>query len=349
MHPLLKSPKTILLLFLLWLPFVASACGLQSIVTGQSFLNATILIAPPMFLELFILLSSWYVCRATPLDSKKTIIIILTHLLASGLMILIWMQVTMMYSEILVLIRDNENWRGYFNQSYPFLFAQGILFYFLAAAIHYLVLELEKTRKAEQRALENSLAVAQAQLNSLKATVHPHFLFNSLTALGALTATDPAKAQKMSAQLAEFLRYSMEYGKQEWVTIDDEIEHIKNYSAIEQTRLGSRLKIEYDIDANVSGSRVLPFTLIPLIENGVKHGIEPSVVGGSLSLTARKSGQSLFIRVTNPFDPKSKSRKGEGFGLDALRRRLAAGYGKPLPLVVDNNGKQYSVTLKIPA
>jgi LytS/YehU family sensor histidine kinase len=185
-------------------------------------------------------------------------------------------------------------------------------------------------------------------LSSLKASIHPHFLFNSLTSLSVLTRRSPELAQKTSLQLADFLRYSLSYGQQEWVRIQDELEHIKNYLGIEKLRLGDRLQVEYVIDQDALKEMVPPFTLLPLIENAVKHGFEQLLQPGHLTLSVKKASQKLTIEVANTYDGDSRAQHGEGFGLAGLNKRLKNTYNGKADVDISKDAGLFKVTMTLP-
>ena len=348
MHPLLNQPKKLLFVILIWLPIIVSFISVESTISGTPWLHSALLFGPMLFLELFILLSTWYVCRTIPLEAGKIFNFIFKHGGTALVMNAIWLQITMMYSETLVLMNVSEVWREYFNRAFPLLLATGVLFYFLACLFHYLLITLENSRQAEQEAIENHLLASRAELESLKSTIHPHFLFNSLTALSTLTLTSAEKANKMCIQLSDFLRYSLQYGKNEFVTVEDELNHINNYLGVEQVRLGNRLKLKFNITDETLKIKILPFALLPLIENAIKHGIQEQILGGTIYIEIQLERDNLRVMVRNPFEHKAKSAKSEGHGLKTLQQRLDAVYrGKANILTNTQNGK-FTITMNLP-
>jgi LytS/YehU family sensor histidine kinase len=177
--------------------------------------------------------------------------------------------------------------------------------------------------------------------------VNPHFLFNSLTALSTLTTKEPQQAQKMCVQLSEFLRYNLRYEQKHTTTIREELENIENYLAIEQIRLGERLSVDMDVDPSVHSVKTLPFILLPLIENAVKHGIQECINGGTLHFQIQTHDDFMWIRVRNPVE-QNISVSGMGMGLNTLKKRLAVEYENQFQLKIDHTEDMYFVDLKIP-
>lgn len=348
MHPFFNQPKKIITVILVWLPIIVSFVSVESSISGTPWLHSAILFGPMLFLELFILLSTWYVCRTIPLEPRKIFNFIFKHGGTALVMNAIWLQITMMYSETLVLINVSEIWREYFNRAFPLLLATGILFYFLACLFHYLLVAQENSRLAEQEIIQSHLLASRAELESLKSTIHPHFLFNSLTALSTLTMTSAEKAHKMCIQLSDFLRYSLQYGKNEFVTVKDELNHIKNYLGVEQVRLGNRLKLKFDISDDTLKIKILPFALLPLIENAVKHGIQEQVLGGTIFMDVHIEHDKLHVTVRNPFEKMISKSRTEGHGLKTLQQRLDAVYKDQANIFTNSQNGQFSVSLNLP-
>ncbi len=349
MHPLLKNSKAVFLFILGWIPVTAALVFIQSVLGSYALKDAALLSGPPLFILLFFLLSTWYICKGIPLDVKKIVAVGSKQMVTAVIFVAVWLQLAMIYSEALTLIEQNEIWRERFTQAWPMLAASGFLFYFLACMANYLLLSLERAQEAEQEALKNKLLSSQAELNALRSTIHPHFLFNSLTALAALTKSAPDKAQQVSLKLADFLRYSLQHSQKENVTLEQELEHVRNYLSIEKIRLGNRLKVDYQIDSQAVQSRILPFALLPLIENAVKYGIEPSLLGGTIVVSVHFTNGVVHIMIKNPLEQDAIGRKGAGLGLSTLQKRLRAFYGAEARLQTKHTENMFIAQLYLPS
>jgi len=142
--------------------------------------------------------------------------------------------------------------------------------------------------------------VKEAELRALKSQVNPHFIFNSLNSLRALIDENPARARSAVTQLANLLRYSLQSGQHETVTLEEELRVVNDYLALEQVRHEDRLRVRFDVSAEAAAAPVPPMLVQTLVENAVKYGIAPRREGGEIAILARCSTHGLRLRVTNP-------------------------------------------------
>lgn len=171
------------------------------------------------------------------------------------------------------------------------------------------------------RAKARAPAATAARLSELQARIRPHFLFNTLNSAIALVRAEPAKAETMLEDLSDLFRHAlMEQG--ESVTLADEIELAKRYLGIEQVRFGERIQLEWVLDPKASGAQLPPLLLQPLVENAVKHGVEPSAHGARIRISTECRGSSVIIKVTNTV-PAGQGQRGHGLALRNVRDRLS--------------------------
>jgi two-component system sensor histidine kinase AlgZ len=163
-------------------------------------------------------------------------------------------------------------------------------------------------------------ATAAARLAELQARIRPHFLFNTLNSAIALVRAEPRKAERLLEDLSDLFRYAlMEQG--EWVTLADEISMARQYLAIEQVRFGERIRVEWALDEHAAAARLPPLLLQPLVENAVKHGVEPSDQGADIKISTQRRGSRVVIKITNTV-PVTTSEPGNGMALGNVRERL---------------------------
>jgi LytS/YehU family sensor histidine kinase len=214
--------------------------------------------------------------------------------------------------------------------------------------MHYLMIAVEDSRAKEQQALQQSVLAREAELRALRAQIHPHFLFNSLNSISALTTVDPPAARGMSIRLAEFLRKTLTFGASEIVTLAREIDLVEDYLAIEQTRFGDRLHFEKQVPEAALHCLIPPLILQPLDENAVNHGIAHLTEGGAIILRADLRSEQLTIEVENPVDPDYLPTRKKGVGLENVRRRLSAMHGPGGRLNTERTSGRFLAVVVVP-
>ena len=159
-----------------------------------------------------------------------------------------------------------------------------------------------------------------ARLSELQARIRPHFLFNTLNSAIALVRDDPARAEAILEDLSDLFRHAlMDLGQS--VTLADEVALARRYLDIEQVRFGERLRVEWAVDAAAGQARVPALLLQPLVENAVKHGVEPSATGAQVKISTQRRSSTVVIKVTNTV-PAGQGRPGHGVAQDNVRDRL---------------------------
>jgi two-component system sensor histidine kinase AlgZ len=296
--------------------------------------------------------SSYYVCRAYPIGARHPAAIVAGVGFTAACAALFWCVI-------------GNGWAGFWRAAAPglgmvdttrplqaMMFGLGVILYVLAAAVNYLLIETERVRQLQTRELETRLMAQDAELRMLRTQVDPHFLFNSLNSISALTTIDARAARAMTVQLAEFFRHSLGLQADRMVTLDTELALVRHFLAIEQVRFGERLRFEAEVEADAGACRLPPMLLQPLVENAVKHGIGRMLGPGLIRLQAQRTGSLLRIRVENDVDqddmPAAASR-GSGIGLVNVRQRLAAAYGHEASTHWTREEGRFSVELVLPA
>ncbi|MBG9390012.1 sensor histidine kinase [Caenimonas aquaedulcis] len=170
------------------------------------------------------------------------------------------------------------------------------------------------------RAKSRMPADTAARLAELQARIRPHFLFNTLNGAIALVREDPARAEALLEDLSELFRHALvEPG--EFVTLAEEVALARRYLDIEQVRFGDRLQLEWSLDPAAGHARVPPLVLQPLVENAVKHGVEPSAAGAQIKVSTQRRGGTVVIKVTNTV-PAGQGLRGHGVAQANVRERL---------------------------
>ncbi|MBK1684917.1 histidine kinase [Rhodoferax fermentans] len=173
------------------------------------------------------------------------------------------------------------------------------------------------------RAKGKTPAATTARLAELQARIRPHFLFNTLNSAIALVRAEPRQAERLLEDLSDLFRYALTVQAQS-VTLADEIALAQRYLAIEQVRFAERLQVEWALDVQADGARLPPLLLQPLVENAVKHGVEPSPGGARIRVSTQRRGDVVVIKVSNTVAATAApSSPGHGLALDNVRERLS--------------------------
>lgn len=180
---------------------------------------------------------------------------------------------------------------------------------------------VEKNRNDQLDRLKLETTVKELELKTIKSHINPHFIFNSLNSIRALVDENPKRARRAITELSNILRSSMQAEKSETVTLERELDIVKDYLALEQMRFEERLKIEFDIDEDTLQQQVPPMMLQTLVENAIKHGISKQVLGGVVRIVAIFKDNVMQLQVQNTGQLLAKP-NGEGFGIKSTQDRL---------------------------
>jgi len=188
---------------------------------------------------------------------------------------------------------------------------------------------------------------AAARVHALQARIRPHFLFNSMNTIAALTRSNPARAEQAVQDLADLFRATLS-DKRDTITLAEELEVARTYQRMEQLRLGQRLQVEWRTDSLPAQALVPGLMLQPLLENAIYHGIEPRAEGGTVTITGEVSGDLVTLVVRNPLDPSPGLREGNRLALANIRERLSLMYGERALMKSGRFDDEYIVTLRFP-
>jgi two-component system, LytTR family, sensor histidine kinase AlgZ len=312
MHPLFQNRSAVAMYGALWLVLAGLLAALLRLAGDASWNEAVLLTTPPCVFYAAMCLTPWYMCRTLPLHAEWWKLAA-NHLGASVFACALWIGAARLVSTSLELDRQLD-------PAIPHLIAVGFLLYILSIASHYVLLAVSASREA-------ALMARDAELRALKSQINPHFLFNCLNSISALTTSDPSRAREMCVRLSEFLRNTLGLGERESISWKEEIELARTYLEVERVRFGDRLRVEMDVDEACTECRVPTLVLQPLVENAIKHGIATLVEGGTIRLESRVKSGTLEVSVENGFDPEAPSPRRSGLGLRNVRDRLRMRFG----------------------
>jgi two-component system sensor histidine kinase AlgZ len=294
-------------------------------------------------------ISASFSCRTAPLARTPIWRLALTHVVAALLLTFFWVKIGVIVARQFDAL---EGWKGIYGEyilKTGMMFSAGFFYYLLSVAVQYALIAQKASNEAHERALESSVRARDAELSALKAQINPHFLYNSLNSISALTSIDPGRAREMCVTLADFLRLTLGMGEKAVIPLREELGLLEKYCAIERVRFGERLTVEKEIQEEAKECLVPPLLLQPLFENAVRHGIAQMADGGWIRLKAARNGERMSLTVENSWDPEAGSSRKNGVGLKNVQRRLEARYGKEAQLQASAEDEMFRVNLAFPA
>ena len=347
MHPILARVERLAAYLTAWL---VVAVLLAAVLTRQdvTWLSALTLLLPICLVYAFVCLSAWYVCRATPLTTSGAPRVLSSSAMAAVIASGLWIGLARAWLTVLPTVSSIAPTAEQYARHEPLLFASGVLLFLLALTVHYLLLAFEFARQAERRQLQLEVMSRDAELRALRAQLDPHFLYNSLNSISALTTVDPAGARRMCVLLADFLRDTLAISVRDRIPLADELALTDRFLSIEQVRFGERLQIERHVDAAATHCRVPPLLLQPLVENAVTHGIANLLEGGLIRLDVARHADRLLIAIENPRDVDAREPSRRGVGLDNVRRRLTTMFGASARIDTRTDQGRFRVEVAMP-
>lgn len=347
MHPIFGSRERLALYYAAWLALGMLLASQLASVTHASPLWALALALPMALMLGSEALSCWYLVRLLPAGQVQ-----------QGRLLATWLGTVIMY--VAVWVGLALGWAAALNALAPawrappareltlLLIFTGSIGLLISILAHYMAAAFDRTREAERLSLESRLQAREAEMSFLRAQLDPHFLFNSLNSVAALTHTDPEAARRMCFLLADFFRRSLTLGAQQSIALSEELQLVRSFLAIEQVRFGERLRQRIEVDEDALQAPIPALLLQPLVENAVHHGIAQLLNGGEVCLGARRRGGALELTVENPCDPELPSTHGTGVGLANVRRRLGNRFGARAGLTVEALPGRFRVQVLLP-
>ena len=263
MHPIFCKKTRLAAYMLVWVLIGGLLTSLLRMPGTLTLTESAELAAPLCLLYAFFCLTPWYMCRHLPLVTTNPFKLTVQHLAAALLACGIWVKLANF------IARQGMHANARFQMEVPHLVTVGLLLYTVSVALHYMYLAQVGFARA-------ALLARDAELQALKAQINPHFLFNSLNSITALTTVDPASARARCASgFRIFCATRWAWASARRISWREELALSRTYLDVEQVRFGARLRVEMDVDDDCGDCMVPPLVLQPLIENAVKHGIAP--------------------------------------------------------------------------
>ena len=294
----------------------------------------------------FLGIGLWYMVRFSGNQIDGFFKNLAYHLAGCAFTVIIWQLLS--YSILRALFGNNDVYMNFMFTSLIVRILTGVLIYFLLISVDFLVLNFEEMQEHAEHEANLAAMLRDAELNMLRSQIRPHFLFNSLNSISALTLSNPQAAQDMIIKLSEFMRHSLTLGADTMNSLNEELYNAGLYLDIEKVRFSNRMVIEKYIDP-VCGEMMMPAMILqPLLENAVKHGVNTMLTSCIISLKAECKNSFLVITISNSFDPDAVPRKGTGTGLTNVQKRMSAIYGRSDLLSSKATKDVFEIKLQIP-
>ncbi len=220
----------------------------------------------------------------------------------------------------------------------------GLLSNFLITSIWWLIYfiwhYIDRSRNTQLDKLKLESTVKELELKTIKSQLNPHFIFNALNSIRALVDENPQRARTAITELSNILRSSMQVEKVETVSLENELNIVKDYLALENIRFEERLKVQYDIDPETLELPIPPLMLQTLVENAIKHGISRVVNGGVVRISSHMRQMQHELTIENTGQIMGNIINGQGFGLQSTRQRLSLLFGRRASFDIYNKNEQ---------
>ena len=205
-------------------------------------------------------------------------------------------------------------------------------------------------KKVDEIMAREKLKVVSTEKQLMQAQIEPHFLFNTLATIQSLIGRSPDKANLMMDNFIAYLRQSLSASRSQEGTVKQEFDLLRHYLELLKIRMGDRLQFELDVADDLGSAPLAPMLLQPIVENAIKHGLEPKVEGGTVRVSARRDGSQMVLSVKDNglgFSDNADS-AGEGVGLSNLRERIAVLYDGQATLTVAEANPGTEITIRVP-
>ena len=345
-NPILKSFKNFNIYLLCWL--ILALINFLLLYFGTDIKAGTAVADSFIFTILLggLGLSLWYPARYIPLEQNKISKVLISHFIGAVITAVLWILIGTYI--MLGIIGFTDNYETFIYSTLPWRFLIGILFYALITSFYYMIIYYTGFNERMIKEVELKNLVTEAELKSLKFQINPHFIFNSLNSISALTEIDPGKAKSMILKLADFLRFTLSTNDREKNKLSEELKNIRLYLDIEKVRFEDKFEYKEEIEEGCENLEVPNMLLQPLFENVIKHAVYETLDKVVLTLKCKRKDEFLRITIENDFDETSSPKKGTGVGLKNIYERLKLIYHMDNLMHVKKEKGKFSITLFIP-
>ena len=342
-------------------PLIAAGWSLFAIFFASESIVARAYAGRPLQISQTIMI--WFICAAIwftatplmlhlarrfPIDRRNWLRNSLTHLLFSCAFAFVLLAMYVLITSWIGFQPSSSSLLTNLRNQYVSTFHSEVLTYWAVIGLSHAVNYYRKYREREIRASQLEAQLARAQLDALRMQLQPHFLFNTLNTISVLMKEDVQLADRLLLRLSDLLRLSLKSTENHEVTLRDELEFLRNYLEIEQTRFQDRLTVRYEIDEQAFDAQVPNLILQPLVENAIRHAVAPKPGKSTVEIRAARRNGKVELQVRDDGPGLPAVTKGNGIGLSNTRARLDKLYGSAHTFELspaDGHGLQVTVTL----
>lgn len=346
-HPIASNRRNLVLYAIFW-----SLIALVHGIFLYNFYNASVYLAIAdsfiyNLLYALIGLGLWYAVKFSQMETNNLGNLLLNHLSAVSITLVLLLLCGFYSLKSIPVL--NVGYVEFFSDTLIWRVLTGIMEYILIVLVYYLFMYYFNFIEKINLESELKTNVKVAELNVLKSQINPHFLFNSLNSISALTITESKKAQEMILKLSDFLRFSIAEQPDSIRAFSEEMDNVLKYLDIEKVRFGKRLVVKKDIAKKCRDASIPSLILQPIMENVIKHGVSESLEKVEIRITADCFHGFLKVQVENDFDDNQpKTLPGNGIGLQNIAKRLKLMYGREDLISIGNENGKFIVTITFP-
>ena len=291
-------------------------------------------------------LSLWYSTKFISFEIYSTLKIVTNHVTAAFFTSGIWISIG--YYILSNIFSSDRIYLNFLYDSIVWRFFIGMLYYFIIVSLIYIIIYYNNFQEKVLKEAELKSLVKEAELKSLKYQINPHFIFNALNSISALTLSEPKLAQEMTINLSSFLRKTLSLNETQKSRLTDELANAKLYLEIEKIRFGDKFSYSEELSGECSEIEVPSMILQPLFENAIKHGVYESIEPVNIHFICEDQIDYIKITIRNNYDEEAVSHKGEGIGMSNIQSRLRMIYNQENLLKFSKKDGIFTVTIFIP-
>jgi two-component system LytT family sensor kinase len=345
-NPFVKNIKSFSIYLIAWIFIFLIHTSILYYVIGLS-ISKCIIDSSVFNLSFLVLgLSFWYSTKYISFETFTTFKIVTNHITAAFFASGVW--ILLCYWILNNVYDGDQVYLNFLFDSLVWRFFIGMLFYFVIVSLIYIIIYYSNFQEKVLKEAELKSLVKEAELKSLKYQINPHFIFNSLNSISALTLTEPELARKMTIDLSSFLRKTLSSNEIQKSKLTDELNNAKLYLDIEKIRFGDKFNYIEEIDEECCNLEVPSMILQPVFENAVKHGVYESLEPVDIIFKCEEVDEYMKLTISNNFDEEAVPHKGEGIGISNIQSRLRMIYNQDNLLKFSKKDGIFTVTIFIP-